>query len=376
MPKNSVEELRALIVQGRIGGIAIDTSIFDRSGCNLESPTLVSVAELTPRHVTVVMPDIIVGEVRNHIIRDVRLAVDHARKSLRMIEKSRGSARGAFAGAGDLLELDIDAGGHADARIRRFVELTKAEVLTATDWLDPAELLDRYLAPSPPFEATGKKSEFPDAIALIELERWGARQERFVLAVSDDDGWTAYAQDAAWVIVTKDLPAALALFQEAEDELVDRVAAQLRPDGESDIAAMIGASLERHVDNLVPTVEARSFAQFETSFAGAEVVGWAPVNADEIRVISSGAQSVRLSFPVEVTIEAEAEFGFAHYDSVDRNYVPLGDTSVHRVLALQVAFVAEVERVEPENNVITVAAEERRLIELDFGSVEPNFERD
>jgi hypothetical protein len=376
MPTRSVEEIRALIAQASIGGIAIDTSIFDRSGCNLESPIFVSVAELTPRHVTVLMPDIIAGEVRNHIVRDVRTAVDHARKSILMVEKSRGSARGAFAAAGDLLELDVDAGRHADARIRKFVELTKAEVLAATDWLDPAELLARYLEPRPPFEAAGKKSEFPDAIALIELERWGAKREQFVLAVSDDNGWTAYAQDAAWVIVTKDLPAALALFQEAENELVERVAAHLRSDGDSDIAAMIGSSLERHVDNLVPSVEARSFARFEASFVGAEVVGWAPVDSDEIKVISSGAQTVTLSFPVEVTIEAEAEFSFAHYDSTDNAYVPLGGASVIRVLALQVPFLAEVGRVNPENNVVTVAAEERRLIELDFGNVEPNFERD
>lgn len=376
MPIQSVEEIRALIAQARIGGIAIDTSIFDRFGCNLASPTLVSVAELTPRHVTVIMPDIIAGEVHNHIVRDVREAVEHARKSIRMIEKSRGSAQGAFAAASDLMELDCDVGAHADSRLREFVELTKAEILAASDWLDPADLLDRYLAPRPPFEATGKKSEFPDAIALIELERWGAKKEAFVLAVSADEGWATYAQDAAWVIVTKELPAALALFQEGEDELVGRVAAQLRSDGDSDIAAMISASLERLLDNLVPTVEAHSFAQFEASFAGAEVVGWADVNADGIRVISSGAKSVRLSFPVEVTIEAEAEFAFAHYDSVNKAYVPLGNASVHRVLALQVAFVAEVERVEPENNVITVAAEERRLIELDFGNVEPNFERD
>lgn len=376
MPSHSPEELRALIAAGGVGAISIDTSVFDRYGCNLESPTLSAVGSLAPHHLSLLMSDIVLGEVRNHLIRDGRAAVDSARKSLRMIEKSRRPVEGAIAAAAEHLQLDADLALEADERIERFLDLTKAEVLGASEWLDAGELVDRYITASAPFEVAGsKKSEFPDAIALIQLERWGLRRESHVLAISTDDDWRRFAAQASWITVVDDLPAALAMFQAVEDELVARVAAQLRPEAQSDIAAMVGASLERHVDNLVPRVEAHSFTQFEAEFVGAEVVRWTAVDPGEVRVISSTQEAVRLSFEVEVFIEAEAEFSFAHYDSVDRDYVPLGSAEVVRELALTVAFVAEVGRVEPENDVLSMVAEERRWIELDFGSVEPDLSR-
>lgn len=46
-----------------------------------------------------------------------------------------------------------------------------------------------YFDLRPPFEPNeGKKAEFPDAIALLELEGYGEQKRRYVLAVSRDGG--------------------------------------------------------------------------------------------------------------------------------------------------------------------------------------------
>lgn len=68
------------------------------------------------------------------------------------------------------------------------------------------ELRDRYFTPLAPFtERDGKKSEFPDAIALMALEHFAREQQSMVLAVSRNGDWHDFAVPSAHIIVVDDL---------------------------------------------------------------------------------------------------------------------------------------------------------------------------
>ena len=52
------------------------------------------------------------------------------------------------------------------------------------------EVIRRYFATEPPFSTKErKKSEFPDALALLSLERWATQNKSLVLLVSADGDW-------------------------------------------------------------------------------------------------------------------------------------------------------------------------------------------
>jgi hypothetical protein len=113
------------------------------------------------------------------------------------------------------LRLNLEsAEEHASKRLYQWIERVGAEVLHASEHVDIDELTERYFTGEPPFEPSGaKKAEFPDAIALITLERWAERQQTEILVVSADRGWARYAETSTNMFPSDDLATALDAFQ-------------------------------------------------------------------------------------------------------------------------------------------------------------------
>lgn len=68
MPTLNEDDIRARIADGSIVGITLDTSIFDRYGCNLKFPLLTSLDQFNGGAVRVVFSEIIISEVSRHIV--------------------------------------------------------------------------------------------------------------------------------------------------------------------------------------------------------------------------------------------------------------------------------------------------------------------
>jgi hypothetical protein len=108
-------------------------------------------------------------------------------------------------------------------------------------------LLKAYFEPAAPFEASGdKKSEFPDAIALMSLEEWARSSGRTILAASADKGWKAFADRSDDIFIQGDLGGALQIVQDDTDTAATAVNRLLRgmTDGELyELMASISDSL-------------------------------------------------------------------------------------------------------------------------------------
>ncbi|MCA6115206.1 DUF4935 domain-containing protein [Bradyrhizobium sp. WSM 1738] len=77
-------------------------------------------------------------------------------------------------------------------------------------------MLRRYFTIEPPFSRGElKKTEFPDALALLSLEAWASRHHTTVLLVSRDTDWQAFAAASKHLVVIADLSAALDCFNAA-----------------------------------------------------------------------------------------------------------------------------------------------------------------
>src|SRR5262249_33691704 len=109
----------------------------------------------------------------------------------------------------------------AQARLNAFFDAIGARIIPF-ETVTVSKLLDLYFAPAPPFSASGKKkSEFPDAIALLSLETWARTKGKRILAVSADKDWITFAEQCDHIDVVPKLENGLAKLQEHIEEATE-----------------------------------------------------------------------------------------------------------------------------------------------------------
>jgi hypothetical protein len=99
-----------------------------------------------------------------------------------------------------------------------------------------------YFETKAPFEgAKDKKSEFPDAIALISLENWAEENGLNLIAVSADKGWKAFSDNSTRIKVIDNLPAAMAIFQPHNQvrSIIEHIRVDALLDGENHVLEQI-----------------------------------------------------------------------------------------------------------------------------------------
>ncbi|TCP96426.1 hypothetical protein C8J46_109122 [Sphingomonas sp. PP-F2F-A104-K0414] len=377
MPEFETAELERMVAAGGIGGITIDTSVFDRFSCNLDSPSLTAMEQFVGSPVRFLLTDVVLGEIRSHMIRDAEKANASLEAALRELVRFRRPDAKAVSCVPNALAVDGSTVDEVETRIAAYLDDMEVERLTAGALVDIDGLLVSYFATLPPFETgKGKKAEFPDAIALLELEQWGERNGRHVLAVAADSGWSDFAREAKWVIVTDALPTALGLFHQAETHNVERATSLFAEKGRM-AHVELASTLNRYVDSINPEVQAQSYLFHDVDLEGFALKDWEPPAAADVAVIASDETSLTLSFVVASTVEAEASFSFSIRDSWDGDQIAIGGATVIRDIPLDVAVVARVSRHGgADEAIVEIATEGARYVTFDFGAVEPDHETD
>ena len=377
MPVVSQDELEAIIDANELCAFSLDTNVFHRYGYNLTTANLLAVGQLPARGVEFVVSEVVANEVLGHIVENEERVSADLRDALRRYSKARRHLKSEVEQVAPLLDLDRDLRADADKRWAEFLQATKGSVLRAGDHVDASELAAMYFGVRAPFEPNeDKKAEFPDAMALLELEGHGEAKGAYVLAVSRDGGWASFAATAKRVIVVQELPAAIAMFHTADRAIAERAVALLADDA-SAVRDDVDAALSRFVDDLYPEVEGSSFLEFSAEFSSAELTDILPVNPEGVAVIEAEAENVTLSFEIGVVVRVEADFSFYVHDSVDDDYMGMGTLSAHRDISLTVPVVMKVPRgVTEQDGAIDVRIERVRPLTVDFGDIEPSGWRD
>lgn len=103
---------------------------------------------------------------------------------------------------------------HSVSRLDDWITNAGISIVEAGDHVQVEDLIELYVAGGAPFNVQGKKkSEFPDAIALLALDDWAETHGARVLSVSADDDWKRFGESSSVVHVIDDLAVALAAFQ-------------------------------------------------------------------------------------------------------------------------------------------------------------------
>src|ERR1035441_5819129 len=193
------------------GALCLDTSVFDGYGIALEKGWLEQLEQFAESPVRFLQSEIVDFELESHLakkIRDTRAEIEKALKDASNDLLISDSV--IYRAKATLISQQTDIEVARD-RLHQFYERTQAEVAPAKI-ADMDTVVDMYFKLKPPFEEK-KKAEFPDAIAVISLERWAELNKLKILIVSYDSGWEEYCATSERLDCVKDLKAALTHFQ-------------------------------------------------------------------------------------------------------------------------------------------------------------------
>lgn len=370
MPELTIEQIKEKIVSGEIQAISVDTNIFDKYQCNLRHPLLTSLGQFRDTNVDVLLSEIVTGEIRAHLTADAAETQRALKKALK--EHRRRWNIGADIALDDNFNASSPASDYADAELKAFVDGSGIEVVEVHNEMDLGpELVRRYFGTIAPFEAReSKKSEFPDALALLSLEFHVKDNDGILLCVSNDGGWKLFASQSDAIVVINDLAEALSLFNQAGEPVVDEVVALWRDGNMPDLAQEVAGEIASWCADL--EFDGTGDGPANWYIDSQEAVYGDIKEIGEAKVVSFGGKQI--TFAVKLTVEMQfyADFNFFVHDHVDRDEVTIGSATADKMVdvPIEATITASYEDDYKELDVIEVAIGSRNL-EIDFGYVDP-----
>lgn len=245
-----------------------------------------------------------------------------------------------------------------------------------------SDVMEAYFQPAPPFSATGKnKAEFPDAIALMSLERWAKEKNLKIMAVSNDKGWQAFGELSAQIDAHAELKDALAVLQRHAEEatsIARTLLAAIDTKSDGRLATKFTELFAREVSRYGVSAKAESSYSVDADDADLALTDYKLAGDPEdpsFAVTQSGPNILVVQIDLVAKVETYATFYLSIYDSIDKDYTPVGSTYHQLEQEIEFEVLATFERSDPAK-VFKLSKVEivHGPSTIDFGFVEPNFE--
>lgn len=360
--------------------ILIDTSIFDGNGLRLETGLLGKLRQFNKTPIDVLLPDVIKNEVQAHLEKKIKVSRSALEKSINDARDHLFFDGSALNEAKKLLIDSDEIEKLAQSRLENFIRDTGALEIECNDYVSVAEVLGQYFSNHPPFSEK-KKNEFPDAIVLLAVEDWADREEKSVLAIAKDKDWKSYCENSHNIDYEEDFTAGLASFNEATAPfaLIEFLTKSLEQDTAESFVIKVESGLKSALDGFTPDQDAESEFYWEPDGSHGWFESFSFID-DTFRIIEADQEYIVLEANAQITVGAEGNFSLSVHDSIDKDYVSIGSTSVSRVetfessilITISGEFSEDIEALEVEE--VEVVDQIRTIhfgtLEIDYGEYE------
>lgn len=365
------------------GAISVDTSIFDEKGLKLESGILKTLEQFNGKPSHLVLSEIVVREVHAHLKKKAKDARASVVKAVRESKAHLSVVDESVKIASDALVPEIDDGEVANKRLEDFVKNTGAEIIPATGRVELDEIIKKYFQAEPPFEESGKKkSEFPDAIALMSIESWAKENKTKVLAVARDGDWKRFAEESDYIDVVEDLAEAISKFQPHSSaiDFCTNIAKLLPTEKPEGIYESIQQYLSEQVAEIELYPEASSQFFYEPDYVEVVLDSFDFVCDESGSAVLQPVQGQNNTLIVEakivVSAEASTSFSLTVHDSIDKDYVSIGSSSASTEMEFEAEVLLTFEG-DFDEGIDYVELVEFELLsspsDVDFGDIEPDW---
>ncbi|MDD3029391.1 MAG: PIN domain-containing protein [Alphaproteobacteria bacterium] len=363
--------------------ITLDANIFTQNGNYLEGGLLGQLEQFKQGSVQFVLSEIVYREVLKHITDGYNEAWAGLEKALKQNHKHKLLSDGSFEKMKAVTSAEKSPEEAAKNRLQSFIDRTGATIIKG-DGAKICDLVRMYFDVSPPFENNEKKrKEFPDAIALLSLEKWADENNKKILAITGDKGWTGYADKSKSIDAQIDLGSAfeeLQLHVEKAKVFVATFLSELVQGKHPDHLQTISESISNEVSSLEIEPEADSSLHYEVEYPELFFEDFEFMNLDEeysFTIVQIGVNKIVFKIPVNIKAKAQAEFSFSAWDSIDKEYVPLGGETVENETEFEAAALITIEgafAVTPPEIEVSCLELVDTIDTIDFGYVEPNHD--
>ena len=356
--------------------ISIDTNIFIRYQWQFNRGMLSTLTQFLRSDAEMIIPRIIRTEMAKHFgiyFNDRKREVAKGLKSSRNFFNIENKYL-------DKINSVIESESIQEDMLNGYLESTGCEIIPC-DKVNGCELCEMYGDILPPFEKSGKKKEeFPDAIALLALEKWANENGKKILVVSDDSGWSAFAEKSSHLDVVEDISIALEFFQPTL--LIGRIKSLLENDESvvENIENEVETQLEDFFENISVSPEAYSTFGYEIDQAYVTLDEYEIVDDEDGNIIFRIIEANEGSFTIEITVRVKFSYNisFSYYvrDSIDKDYIDMG-TSSHAIvekdtISILIDFEGDVAKGR-EDIILTDISIDGNWGDIDLGEIGPDW---
>lgn len=366
------------------GALTIDTSIFINHGIAIEKGLFRELHQFKGSPVQFILSDIVHREVRKHLLEKTRDARGKVAVAVRAATALHLASEADVARASEMLSPTDSANDNiVDRRLSDFYEATGAQLVESSEHVDIARLVGMYFDSQAPFEGSGnKKSEFPDALALLSLEAWADLNNFNVLAISDDKGWLDFAEQSPRIHVVASLSDAISLFQphHSAKNVVAELQAVISSGNDSPLLGEIACTIEKSLDGAEIHADASSDYYFEEDELYAEYLDHKFLTDDKgtplVRLIRVNSACVVVQLSALVTCEVHASFSLSTWDSIDKEHIGIGNSSSTQTETYQADILITLSGTFP-TSLASLEVDKIEVLDtvshVEFGDIEPNW---
>ncbi len=358
--------------------ILIDTSIFDGNGLRLETGLLGKLRQFKKTDIDVLLPDVIKNEVQSHLEKKIKVSRSALEKSINDAGDHLFFDGSALNEAKKLLIDSDEIEKLAQSRLDNFVNDTNALEIECNDYVSVGEVLGQYFSNQPPFSETGKKkNEFPDAIVLLATEEWAKREEKSVLAIAKDKDWRSYCESSSNIDYEEDFTAGLVSFNDATAPFafVECLIKHMEKDTAQSFITKVENELKFVLEGFTPDQDAESQFYWEPEGSHGWFESFSFID-EAFRIIEADQDYLVLEARAEITVGSEGEFSLSVHDSIDKDYVGLGSTSVSTEETFESALLITISG-ELTDDIEAIEVEEVEVVDpirtIHFGTLELDF---
>lgn len=261
------------------------------------------------------MSSVVVREVAGQRLAAVQAAAEQAKQAWSNLHRHLDRTPNGGAVQVEVDRMEAGAVARFEGQMERLLAAHAGEVVGLEGESLTAAMFDAYFAGSAPFGGGSKKSEFPDAAALLSLDAVASARDTYVLAVSQDDGWHEYCASSRRVYCLRKLTDLAGLFRSTGPEaqaLLSALSAYLRDPRvvhELGLTAVIREGLRNVVVSTV--MPSRASAVADAMVTEVRLTGF-QIEADAVGIWLTSAPAGQGA--AEVSVECSVELGLSFYD--------------------------------------------------------------
>ncbi|MBI2745266.1 MAG: DUF4935 domain-containing protein [Burkholderiales bacterium] len=327
MPKNLPTAAQAW---EKVTFFSIDTNLIQAAGYNFGQGALHQLPNQLPESIGLQLPEIVVSEIVKHRMESVLKAHKQLHVAANELHRLTTIDVSEVQGSVDKLNAIEAATQQFTQQVHNYAAQCRGAVLPTAGVDAVRSLFADYFAQKPPFGLSEKKkSEFPDAMCLWQLEQYAKDNETIGIIASDDKGWKQFAAESETLYCAASIDELTELFaatNEHAESIKTQIAAAVKDAG-SPLGAALAHALDQHIGNArwdAFEVYTGSSHRIEPEVYGANV-GEYSIDGD-ISVWSVKGEPttwvVELTARVKANVDVSVEF-FA-WDSIDKEELSLG----------------------------------------------------